>query len=73
MGGGLSNPKPKEDMYPTTIKEDEESNVIKPTFGAAKYYYVDPRAKGTPGPKPQQLQDALERLGFLPQDTTPSF
>lgn len=74
------------------------TSVIKPETGAAKYWYVDPRASGVPSPdggqqfnpaqyadeqghdKPDpqseeltKLQEALRRIGALPEGTQPSF
>jgi hypothetical protein len=67
-----------------------EQKVFIPETGAAKYWYVDPRAQkqfdpaeyadqqGHDGPDPQseelmKLQEALRRIGVLPEGVQPSF
>jgi hypothetical protein len=55
-----------------------EQKVFIPETGAAKYMYVDPRATGIPSPNardPQseelmKLQEALRRIGVVPEGQT---
>jgi hypothetical protein len=52
------------------VKVADNQNVMIPQTGAAKYWYVDPRATGVPSPTPNPVGE-FEKSGVVPKGQNP--